>query len=115
MLDEDISVSNITNEAAKFGVQGKDVVSSYLLLAATAIEFERQCWQRLEQQLVSASQQGGLEFCYIDCASYDSADFFMKTLQTMTEKVYRCEPDAIVPLGADDAATDTIEFVEEVE
>eukprot|EP00972_Heterocapsa_arctica_P081059 11944302-Heterocapsa_arctica.AAC.1 len=61
ILDEDISVSNITNEAAKFNVQRKDVVSSYLLLAATAIKFVRQCWQRLEQQLVSASQQGGLE------------------------------------------------------
>ena len=90
ILENEAPVTNMTSESVALQVDRDSLREKYRLSAAVALEFERQSWHRLEESMAAAAATGQVELLlYIDCASYDSADFFMKSVVNIVEQIQR--------------------------
>lgn len=110
LLQAEVGVTNTTQEARRFDAPRDAVRERYLLLAATALQLERQQWQHMERSVAASRGQDVELLMYIDCASYDSADFSLKSKQVIDEQV-ACDVGAAEEPGPDGGQQAPIEVI----
>lgn len=84
LVQDNSAISTLTKEAADLEIDRRELRTTRRLLAATALELEKQSWAFFEGRLAQSADAQECELLfYIDYASYDIADFKLQVSQSV--------------------------------